>query len=153
MHRTNYSQLHTSLLTQSHKSINESAEQGKEAELALALELLGIPLGNKSSPGLFSHEKAGGTWRMFINILPGIRESTAVTSNVHGQIPECLQPLYSTSSEGLSLKHCSASHRMPDSLRIGKSRDFTAYGQWNPGISICLTFQEGGKYTKNSPFV
>lgn len=66
---------------------------------------------------------------MFINILPGIRESAAAASNVHGQIPECFQPLYSSPSEGLGLKHCSASHRMPDSLRIGKSSDFTAYGQ------------------------
>lgn len=149
MHRTNYSQLHTSLLTQSHKSINESAEQGREAELALALELLGIPLGNRSSPGLFFHEKAGRTWRMFINI----GESTAVASNVHFQSPECLQPLYSTPSEGLGLKPCSASHRMPDSLRIGKNNDFTVYGRWNPGFPIHFTHQEGTKYTKNSPFV
>lgn len=88
-----------------------------------------MPLRNRSSPGLFSHQKMGETWRMLINILPGIRESTSVASNVHSQIPECLQPLYSSPSEGLGLKHCSASHRMPDSLRAGKSRDFTEYGQ------------------------
>lgn len=153
MHCTNYSQLHTSLLTQSHKSINESAEQGRKAESALALELLGTPLGNRNSPGLFSHEKAGETWRMCINILPGIRESTAAPSIVRGQSPECLQPLYSTWSEGLGLKHCSASHRMPDSLRIRKSSDFTAYGQWNLAFPICFTLQEERKYTKNSQLV
>lgn len=88
-----------------------------------------MPLRNRSSPGLFSHQKMGETWRMLINVLPGIRESTAVASNVHGQIPGCLQALYSSPSEGLGLKHCSASRRMPDSLRTGKSSDFTEYGQ------------------------
>lgn len=71
MHSTNYSQLHTSLLTQSHKSINETAKQERKAELAYALKLLAIPLRNRSSPVLFSYQKPGTN--LFINILAVIR--------------------------------------------------------------------------------